>query len=326
MSCMQNSNGAIKKNKEIKKIDMSLVYTALGLVALIIILSIASPFFLRGENLNNIFLQMSINGIVAIGMTFVIITGGIDISVGSIVAVAGILYGIIFKELGGNNILTLLGTLLCGAVLGSVNGLLISKGKLPAYITTLGMMQVARGLSLLLSGSRPISGYSDTLIWIGGGNILGIATPIWIMVIVYVIAFLILRYTMLGRNLYAIGGNREASRLSGINIDRVIFAAYVISGLLAGLAAIVLTGRLNTATPQAGEKYEMDAIASVVIGGASLAGGRGNVIGTFIGALIISVVRNGMNILNVNTYLQQILLGAIIIGAVFIDAMRGNRE
>ncbi|MGI6176239.1 MAG: ABC transporter permease [Christensenellales bacterium] len=323
---MQNSNGAIKKNKEIKKIDMSLVYTALGLVALIIILSIASPFFLRGENLNNIFLQMSINGIVAIGMTFVIITGGIDISVGSIVAVAGILYGIIFKELGGNNILTLLGTLLCGAVLGSVNGLLISKGKLPAYITTLGMMQVARGLSLLLSGSRPISGYSDTLIWIGGGNILGIATPIWIMVIVYVIAFLILRYTMLGRNLYAIGGNREASRLSGINIDRVIFAAYVISGLLAGLAAIVLTGRLNTATPQAGEKYEMDAIASVVIGGASLAGGRGNVIGTFIGALIISVVRNGMNILNVNTYLQQILLGAIIIGAVFIDAMRGNRE
>lgn len=315
-----------QKKTGIARHDLSNLYTFVGLIILVIILAIASPFFFTGDNINNILLQMSVNGIVAIGMTFVIITGGIDLSVGSIVAVAGILYGVVFKATGGSDVLTLLVTLATGALLGAVNGILISKGRLPAFISTLGMMQVARGLSLLISGSRPISGFSSFLISLGGGKILGISVPIIIMLIIYVIAFLVLRYSMLGRNLYAVGGNKEASRLSGINIDRVTFATYVISGLMSGIAAIVLTGRLNTATPQAGTQYEMDAIASVVIGGASLAGGRGNVIGTFIGALIISVVRNGMNILNVNTYLQQIFLGLIIIGAVFIDAMRGKRS
>lgn len=315
-----------EKIKSVIKANTTIIYTLLGLIVLVIVLSVASTYFLRGTNINNIFLQMSINGIVAIGLSCVIITGGIDLSVGSIVAVAGIVYGVVYKQAGESNVLTILATLLVGVIMGAINGVLIAKGKLPAFIATLGMMQIGRGLALLISGASPISGYSEFLVNLGGGFIFGISVPIIIMIFIYIIAYIVLKYTRLGRNLYAIGGNMESSRLSGINIDATLMSTYVISGFMSSIAAIILTGRLNTATPQAGMQYEMDAIASCVIGGASLSGGKGGVVGTFIGALIISVVRNGMNLLNVNSYLQQILLGVIIIGAVFIDAMQGRRS
>ena len=309
-----------------RKIKVGGLTTLLGFIILVVAFSILSPAFFTTKNINNMLLQAALNGIVAIGMTFVIITGGIDLSVGSIVAVAGMVSAEASKASCGNSLVVILTAIAVGLLVGSINGLLISKGKLPAFIATLGMMSIARGATLLVSGGRPITGFPDVIKYLGTGQVGPVFVPVIVMVILYILAWFIFKYTKFGRYVYAFGGNAESARLSGINIGKVNFMVYAISGLLCAVTAILLNGRLNTAQPTAGDGYEMDAIASAVIGGCSLAGGEGRVLGTLIGALIMSTLKNGLNLMNVSTYIQQILVGIIIIIAVFADKTGKNKK
>ena len=310
------------KKLSIKSMSNTIVVLA-ALVVLCIALSLASPYFATKNNLINIVLQAAINATLACGMTFVILTGGIDLSVGSIVAFAGILLGVMLKaELP--LAVALIGCVLVGGVCGLVNGLLVTRINLPPFISTLGMMSIARGGALYIADGRAISGFSGRLNYIGSGTILGIPVMILIMALTFVIGLFILKFTRAGRYIYAIGGNVEATRLSGINTNRYTALVYVICGLTAGLAAVLLTSRLDSAQPVAGEGYELDAIAATVIGGTSLSGGEGKLSGTIIGALIIAVLNNGLNLLNVSSYIQQIVIGLVIILAVTFDRIRSK--
>jgi len=251
-------------------------------------------------------------------MTFVIITGGIDLAVGSVLAFSGVVMASSLQS-GIPLPLALLIGLGVGLLCGVVNGLLITIGRLPPFIATLGMMSVARGAALMFTEGRPISGFSEGFRSIATGEILRIPAPVVIMIVVYVIAHFVLKRTKLGRYTYAIGGNEEAALLSGINVRLNKTLVYGIAGLLSGLAAILLTARLNSAQPIAGMSYELDAIAATVIGGTSLLGGEGTVSGTLIGALIMAVLRNGLNLLSVSSFFQQVVIGSVIILAVLID-------
>lgn len=292
--------------------------TLIGLFVLCIVLWILTPHFLTVANLLNITQQTSINAVIAVGMTFVIITAGIDLSVGSIMAFAGVVLASAI-EAGVPLPLALLIGLAVGLACGLVNGVLITWGKLPPFISTLGMMSVARGAALLYTEGRPISGFSGDFRFLASGEILGIPNPVIIMIIVYLVAHFVLTRTKLGRYTYAIGGNEEASILSGINVKYYKTIVYGLCGLLSGLAAIILTARLNSAQPIAGIMYELDAIAATVIGGTSLMGGEGRIGGTLIGALIMGVLRNGLNLLGVSSFIQQTVIGSVIIIAVLID-------
>lgn len=292
--------------------------TLLGLIGLIIIFWISTPYFLTISNLLNIAQQTSINAIIAVGMTFVIITAGIDLSVGSILAFSGVVLASVLKVGAPFSIAILVGFgvgLLCGVV----NGLLISYGRLPPFISTLGMMSVARGAALLYTQGRPISGFSINFRYLATGEIFHIPSPVVIMILVYILAHFVLTRTKLGRYSYAIGGNEEAAILSGVNVKFYKTMVYGLCGMLSGLGAIILTARLNSAQPIAGIMYELDAIAATVIGGTSLMGGEGRMIGTLIGALIMGVLRNGLNILGVSSFIQQTIIGSVIIIAVLID-------
>jgi ribose/xylose/arabinose/galactoside ABC-type transport system permease subunit len=280
--------------------------TFLGLIFLCIILWILTPYFLTVSNLLNILEQSSINAIIAVGMTFVIITAGIDLSVGSMLAFSGVVMASALQA-GIPVPLAIFIGLLTGATCGLVNGSLISMGRLPPFIVTLGMMSVARGAALVYTDGRPISGFDLSFRWLATGEIFLIPMPLIIMVLVYGIAHILLTRTKFGRYTYAIGGNEEA--------------AFVLSGLTTGIAALLLTARLNSAQPIAGIMYELDAIAATVIGGTSLMGGEGTLVGTLIGALIMGVLRNGLNILGVSSFLQQIIIGSVIIIAVLLDTM-----
>ncbi|MBZ4645516.1 MAG: ribose transport system permease protein [Petroclostridium sp.] len=312
---------------EVKKFDKFQIFsirdfaTLIGLALMCIVISILSPVFLTANNLINVVMQSSINAIIAIGLTFVILTGGIDLSVGSIVALAGVIMASSLQA-GHPLPVSLVIALVIGVLCGYINGFLITKGKLPPFIATLGMMSIARGLALVYTNGRPISGFSPAFRWFGTGTFLGIPSQIIMTVILYAIAYYILKYTRLGRYTYAIGGNEEATRLSGINVNRYKVVIYSISGLMAAIGSIVLTARLNSAQPIAGINYELDAIAATVIGGTSTVGGEGKITGTLIGALIMGVLRNGLNILNVSSYLQQVIIGAVIVIAVLIDKYR----
>ncbi|MDA0346664.1 MAG: ribose ABC transporter permease [Verrucomicrobia bacterium] len=292
--------------------------TLLGLLGLCLILWIMTPHFLTVSNLLNVAQQTSINAIIAVGLTFVIITAGIDLSVGSILAFAGVVLAWAL-EAGAPLPLALFLGLGVGTLNGLVNGVLISYGRLPPFISTLGMMSVARGCALLFSDGRPISGFSESFRFLATGEILYIPVPVIITGLVYIAAHFVLTRTKFGRYAYAIGGNEEAALLSGVNVKLQKAMVYGLSGLLSGLAAIILTARLNSAQPIAGIMYELDAIAATVIGGTSLMGGRGTIIGTLIGALIIGVLRNGLNLLDVSPYIQQVVIGSVIIIAVLVD-------
>jgi len=309
-------------NRKVKEmvthIDPNELYIIFGLFGLCFILSFLSPVFLTVANLSNVILQASINATLACGMTFVIISGGIDLSVGSVLALSGVVMGSVLKS-DAPLFLALSSSLVIGALCGLINGLFITLGNLPPFISTLGMMSITRGAALFYTGGRSISGFKLNLLLLGNGMIFGIPILIVIMAVTYIIAFFVLKYTQLGRYTYAIGGNEEATRLSGISIQWYKTIVYVISGLTAGIAAIMLTARLNSAQPIAGMTYELDAIAATVIGGTSLSGGEGKISGTIIGALIISVLRNGLNLLNVSSFIQQIVIGAVIIVAVLVD-------
>ena len=292
--------------------------TLIGLIILCIVLWILTPHFLTITNILNITQQTSINAVIAVGMTFVIITAGIDLSVGSIMAFAGVVLAGALNAGLPMPVAILIG-LGVGMLCGVVNGLLITYGGLPPFISTLGMMSVARGGALLYTDGRPISGFSEGFRFLALGEILSIPVPVIIMILVYIIAHFLLTRTRFGRYTYAIGGNEEAAMLSGINIRFYKTAIYGFCGMLSGMAAIILTARLNSAQPIAGIMYELDAIAAAVIGGTSLMGGEGRITGTLIGALIMGVLRNGLNLLGVSSFVQQTVIGSVIIIAVLVD-------
>ena len=292
--------------------------TAVGLMLLCLVLTIASPHFLTVSNLLNVAQQTSINAIIAAGMTFVIISAGIDLSVGSILAFTGVVLGSLIT--GGFPLpVCIVGALALGLLCGFLNGALISFGRLPPFIATLGMMSVARGAALLYTQGRPISGFPDSFRFLATGEVFHIPMPVIIMGGIYAIAHFLLSHTKLGRYTYAIGGNEQAAHLSGVNVRLYKMLVYGISGLLSAMAAVILSARLNSAQPIAGIMYELDAIAATVIGGTSLMGGEGKILGTLIGALIMGVLRNGLNLLDVSSYVQQTIIGLVIITAVFLD-------
>ena len=290
-----------------------------GIICLII--SLITPQFLTLSNLTIIVTQVSINALLAFGVTFVIITGGIDLSLGSIVAVTGVTSAMLAHPDSYPVLIPIVMGLLAGLLMGAFNGFIITKSKIAPFIVTLGTMTIGRGLALILSDGRPVSNLSDSFNYLGSGTVFGIPILILIFILVFALCSIILSKTILGRYIYAIGGNEQAARASGINIDRVKLSVYSISGLLAGLAGILLASRITTGQPNAGAGFELDAIAAVVIGGTSTAGGRGTMTGTLIGVLLIGVINNGLDLLNVTSYYQQVVMGIIIIGAVIVDSL-----
>ncbi len=293
--------------------------TGIGLLVLVIVLSFMSPYFLTIPNLLNVVRQVSIIAIISFGMTMVILTGGIDLSVGSMLAFSGAIAAGMMVNSGLNVFLAILIGLAAGTALGLFNGIAVAKAKLPAFIVTLAMMTVARGFTLIYTNGRPISGFGETFRFFGAGYLARIPIPVVIMFILLFVIFVLLKKTPLGRYIYAIGGNEKATKLSGINTDKIKIAVYGLNGFLAAVSGIILTSRLNSAQPMAGEGYELDAIAAVVLGGTSLSGGSGSVVGTIIGALIIAVLNNGLNLLNVSSFYQLVAKGAVILLAVFLD-------
>jgi len=294
--------------------------TVIGLLVLCAVLWALTPHFLTVSNLLNIAQQTSINAIVAAGMTFVIVSGGIDLSVGSIVALAGVALGVMLQG-GQSPFIAIPGAIAVGTGCGLLNGLLVSVGGLPPFIATLGMMSVARGTALVFTEGRPVSGFDEGFRWLATGTAGFVPAPVLVMLVVYAVAHLVLTRTTFGRYVYAIGGNEEATRLSGVAVRFHKTAIYGVSGALSAVAAIVLTARLNSAQPIAGMMYELDAIAATVIGGTSLSGGSGSLAGTLVGALIMGVLRNGLNLLGVSSFLQQIVIGGVIVGAVLVDTL-----
>ncbi|MGE4549682.1 MAG: ABC transporter permease, partial [Intestinibacillus sp.] len=294
------------------------------LVVLCVFMSIVEPAFHTVGNLINILQQVTVIAVLALGVNVVIFTGGIDISVGSIVAFTGIIMGKIIVQGGMPSVVGVAVALLVGAACGAFNGIMISKFKLQPMIATLAMMSMARGAALTLADGETITGYSQAFRWIGQGNIPGTQIPVQIifMVLLYLVFYYVMKYRKFGRYIYSIGGNEEATRLSGINVNQYKTLAYTLSGLCSGIASVILVAKLNSAQSVAGLDYEMDAIASCVIGGTSLLGGNGSVWGTFVGAIIMIVIRNGLNLLNVSSNLQKLVLGIVILLAVLADAMR----
>ncbi len=292
--------------------------TFLGLVGLCVALSLLTPHFLSVSNLLNVMEQTTINAVIALGMTVVILTAGIDLSVGSLVALAGVVLASALQSGAPMPVAATAGVLV-GAACGLVNGGLVTLGRLPPFIATLGMMSVARGAALVYTEGRPISGFDAGFRVLSTGRVLGIPLPVLLTIVVYLAGHLLLTRTRFGRYVYAIGGNEEATRLSGVPVRFHKTMVYVLSGAASGVAAVLLTARLNSAQPIAGIMYELDAIAATVIGGTSLMGGSGTLLGTLIGALIMGVLRNGLNLLGVSSFLQQIVIGAVIIVAVLVD-------
>jgi ribose transport system permease protein len=293
----------------------------LALLIMCVALSFLSPIFLRPQNLLNVMLQASINMIIAVGMTLVITQGGIDLSVGSIVALAGMIAADLLVK-GYGVPVALIAGLLVGGLCGLFNGALITYLNLPPFIVTLGTLSAFRGMALIYNSGRPIFGLTPDFNELLASSVGPVPRPVIIALLVAVLFAFVLRYTRLGEYTIAIGGSEEAARLSGVSVRRYKIAVYVINGLLAGLAALVLVARLSAMDPTAGALFELDAIAATVIGGTSLSGGQGSVFGTVIGALLMSVLRNGMNLLNVQAYYQQLIIGAVIILAVIVDRLR----
>lgn len=290
----------------------------LALVVLCVLISIITPRFLTLANITNVLNQVAVNAIIAIGMTFVILTGGIDLSVGSILAICGAVSAVTIKSTG-SIVLAIALPIIIGIFVGLINGVVISKGKIQAFVGTLAVMTIFRGVTYVYTNGNPISSLPDSYNSIGNKMIGIIPLPVIITIVVLVIAYYFLTKTRFGRYLYALGGNEDSARLSGINTNKIKTAAYVVCGAAAGLSGIIATSRIGSASPNAGTGFELDAIASVVIGGTSLAGGEGSVIGTIIGALIIGVLNNGLNLMNVSPFYQQIVKGAVILLAVLAD-------
>lgn len=294
-----------------------------GLLVVCLAMFIATPDFLTAENLLNVGIQAAVVAVLAFGMTFVIVAGGIDLSVGSVAALAAIVAGWSSVSLGLPGPVVLLVGLATGLLVGMVNGAAVAYIGLPAFIATLAMLSIARGLALVVSEGAPLM-MPGTVVLLGE-DLGPLPVPVLILVVAGLVAAFVLARTVVGRSMYAVGGNREAARLSGLPVQRITVVVYALSGLFAGLAGLLLAGRLASAQPQAAFGYELDAIAAVVIGGASLAGGLGKVSGTLIGALVLAVIRNGLNLLNVTAFWQQVVIGLVIAVAVAVDVLRRRR-
>lgn len=294
------------------------------IVVLCLLLSIMTHNFFKVTNLLNVLRQVSINGILAIGMTFVVLTSGIDLSVGSIVAFCGIVAATLLRDFQYSIPVVILISLLVGCLMGLYNGYFVAYWKAAPFVVTLSMMTIARGMTFVFSNGRPISPLPEDYLIIGKGDVLGLPIPTLCLLIVFLISFALLKYFRIGRYIYAVGGNENAALVSGINVRFIKLTTYVISGILCGLAAIILTARVSAGLPQAGEGYELDAIAATVIGGTSLSGGRGKLWGTILGALLLGIVSNGLDLLNVSSFYQQIVKGLIILGAILIDSKRSK--
>ncbi len=301
--------------------------TLLDLIVLMVVITIINPNFLTTNNLLNLLLQVTANGFIAFGMTFVILTSGIDLSVGSILALSSaITAGLIAN--GMPVPLDIVVALLLGGVLGMINGLLISFGKLAPFIVTLATMTIFRGATLVYTNGNPITqGMSNSYLFkfLGQGYILGIPFPVILMFAVFIILYIVLHKTAFGKSVYALGGNEKAAYISGIKLNKVKILIYTISGVMTSISGLIITSRLSSAQPTAGASYEMDAIAAVVLGGTSLMGGKGRLIGTLIGALIIGVLNNGLNIIGVSAFWQQVVKGVVILIAVMLDRLKTSK-
>ncbi|HWK29202.1 MAG TPA: ABC transporter permease [Solirubrobacter sp.] len=296
---------------------------ALALLVLCVALTIYSPFFLTKDNLLNVIDQVTVLGVLALGMTAVIIIGGIDLSVGSVLALAMMVLGWLSHAGGLPVTLAVLGALAAGAAAGAVNGVLTTKAKLPAFIATLAMLSVARGLANVITDGQQIVGFPDAFTSLASSRLLGwVSATVALLIVLYVAGWAFLRYRANGRALYALGGSAEVARLAGLRTTRLTIAVYTVTGLLAGVAAVILAMRLDSAQPSAATGYELDTIAAVVIGGASLSGGVGSVTGTALGVLIIGVLRNGLSLMSVSPFVQMVVIGVVIALAVMLDVLR----
>lgn len=310
-----------------------IILILIGMVALMAVLTDGT--FIQRQNLINIVVQVSAFGIVAIGMTFVIITTGIDLSVGSIVAMAAVgaaslaqlptATNLMYPGLNVPVIVPIVAGLAIGAAAGMINGTIITRFRIAPFIATLGMMTAGRGIAYIYTDGRPISALQPGFNWLGQGSVIGIPVPVLLLVLVAVVAHVLLTYTRFGRSVFAIGGNLQAARVSGIPINRMLLGVYAFMGLLCGLAGMMLAGRIGSGNPTLGTGMELDAIASTVIGGTAFTGGIGTVWGAIVGALIIGVINTGLDLLNVSPFMQQVVKGVIIVGAIVIDE-RKNRN
>ncbi len=284
----------------------------------------ANPRFLTVSNLTSVLLQAAVYVIMALGMSFVLMTGGIDLSQGSLLALTGVVAAYIVEN-QGSVLLAILASILVGALVGVVNGSVISRLSIPPFIMTLSTMYLCRGLTLVITQASPISISSDTFRWIGSGDFLGIPVPVIIFVTAAIIGQFILSYTATGRYILAVGSNREAARLSGIKTRWNECKVYIISGIMVAIAGVVYVARLGAAQANAGQSYEMEAVAASVLGGTSVLGGEGNIVGTVLGAIVVAIIRNAIVLLEVSTYYQQMITGAVILLAVIVDVQRKAR-
>jgi ribose transport system permease protein len=297
----------------------------IALLVMSIALSFISNFFFTFSNMINIARQVSLNAIIAVGMTLVLLTGGIDLSVGSVVALSGTIASGLMVN-GVNMWAAILAGILIGGVAGFINGLTITKLNVPPIITTLAMMTAARGIALVYTNGYPIANLPDSFIFLGRGYLGPIPVPVIIMLIIYILGYILLTQMRVGRYIYGLGGNEEAVHLSGINVTRIKIVVYTFCGVASAISGLILASRLSSGQPLAGSGFEMDAIAAVIIGGASITGGEGTMIGTLIGALIINVLNNGLNLMNVNPYSQQIVKGVILAAAVAIRTYKAKKK
>lgn len=298
-----------------------MVFVVIGLG---IILSIATPTFLTFTNLMNILRQISVNGVLAIGMSLVALTGGIDLSVGSIVAFSGILTAGMLNDTALPIPVIVILAILVGLTMGLINGYFVAYWNAPPFVVTLAMMTIGRGLTYIYCDGKPISKLPDAFLKIGKGSLAGIPIPFIILIAVFLIFYIMLTKMKHGRHIYAVGGNEQAAMVSGINVKRVIMSVYIFSGICCGVGAVMLTARVSAGLPTAGDGYELDAIAATVIGGTSLSGGTGKLWGTLVGVLLLGMVNTGLDLLNVTSYYQQVVKGLIILGAVLIDSRRNK--
>ncbi|WP_286765960.1 MULTISPECIES: ABC transporter permease [Rhodopirellula] len=316
---------------EHKREHLAKFQSLIALAVMLIAMSLLSDSFFTPENGLNILRQISVNLSLSIGMTLIILTGGIDLSVGAILALSGAVAagllknGIVIEPLGVKLQFTVIGSIVSGLLVGSAaglfNGVAVTRFKLPPFVATLGMFSIARGLTMLWTGGFPVTGLGSSFGYIGTGVLLGIPVPVWITGGLVGVFVALTRTTRFGRHVYAVGGNERASLLTGLPVDRIKIAVYTLGGLLAGVAGLIVTARLDSAQPNAGLGYELDSIAAVVIGGTSLSGGRGSVMGTVLGCLIIGVLNNGLFLLNVSPFWQQVVKGFVILAAVAVDRM-----
>lgn len=291
----------------------------IGFVVLCIAISMATPAFLSKQNVLNLLRQSSIIGIISAGMTFVIISGNFDISVGAVAALSGVIV-MRLATTGTNLFLAIIAAIVVCAIIGLVNGIMVAKVNVPSLIATMAMVTIVRGILLMITGGYPITQTIPMLDSLGNGYFLGIPMPVIVFILVVIVSYIVLTQTKFGRNVYSIGGNQDASKLNGINVDNQKIKVFIINAVLAAIAGLVLTGRLGTASPVAGDSYDMDAIASVVIGGTSVSGGSGSVLKTIIGVLLMSVINNSFNLLGIDIFFQYIFKGLIILVAVGFDS------